>query len=277
MATLVGANFFVYFTTTDDTERVRCKLCNKSLMANRRFNLKQHLKQTHKIEVSSANSKVKHGSVEKKSKRNEILPSTSSEIDENRTEDNADNFFDMNSQSMDSNDSDTLALPSGIEVKTVRVQEIRLKDKTSDEVVEQGVTYEIENLNENNAETSTQNNTNQALQTDTFVEPIPLPKLHRFKRVLSDPLNEPILPKKTTNFEPQLKKKRDNVVGDDPLDESNSTNNDNFAQWAKKKIQLLEIELLEMRNYKHKLELYEKEQQLKVASSKFTRDIRGTQ
>lgn len=51
MATLIGANFFVYFTTTDDADRVRCKLCNKCLMSNRRFNLKQHLKQTHKIQV----------------------------------------------------------------------------------------------------------------------------------------------------------------------------------------------------------------------------------
>lgn len=46
---------------------------------------------------------------------------------------------------------------------------------------------------------------------------------------------------------------------------------DNF----KKRTEFLELELLEMRNYKYKLELWEKEQQLHVTSSKFTRDIKS--
>lgn len=48
---------------------------------------------------------------------------------------------------------------------------------------------------------------------------------------------------------------------------------DSFDRWAMKEKQLLEIELLEMRNYKIKLEIWEKEQQLQLAPSKFTRDI----
>ena len=50
-------------------------------------------------------------------------------------------------------------------------------------------------------------------------------------------------------------------------------NEDNFESWAKKKKDLLEIELLEMRNYKIKLEIWEKEQGLQLAPSKYTRNI----
>ena len=63
------------------------------------------------------------------------------------------------------------------------------------------------------------------------------------------------------------------VLTSDGDDYPCTNNEDNFESWAKKKKDLLEIELLEMRNYKMKLEIWEKEQALQLAPSIYTRDI----
>lgn len=52
MTTFKSQNFLVYFTNIAEEGRVKCKLCNKILMSNRLFNLKQHLKLLHQLEVN---------------------------------------------------------------------------------------------------------------------------------------------------------------------------------------------------------------------------------
>ncbi|XP_065356500.1 uncharacterized protein LOC135950904 [Calliphora vicina] len=231
-------------------------------------------------------TKVKHASINTKKHKKiaplkEDAPSSSSKIYEyssleTKNEDNRDNFYDINTQTMDSNDSrdsGSIASPSVIEVKPERVQEVHVKDCINE--LEHGTAFDDEIIDDNNAEsTSTQQHTDQVLLPDNFVEPkVKKPKK---KRGFSDPLNDSDdLLTERPKLVPRQKKKNEKPVSDDPLDESTSSSNDHFEQWAKKKIQLLEIELLEMRNYKFKLELYEKEQQLRLSCSKFTRDIRG--
>lgn len=58
MATLKGANFFVYFAPTEVPDMVECKLCKKHLVSKKRFNLKKHLKHAHKIEVIKISYKI---------------------------------------------------------------------------------------------------------------------------------------------------------------------------------------------------------------------------
>lgn len=51
MTSVVNGNLWIYFAHTDVHERVICKICKKSLLSKRSFNLRKHLKHSHKIEV----------------------------------------------------------------------------------------------------------------------------------------------------------------------------------------------------------------------------------
>ncbi|XP_065358295.1 uncharacterized protein LOC135952334 [Calliphora vicina] len=128
-------------------------------------------------------------------------------------------------------------------------------------------TIEVNSDDDNNAETTlTQNPSNQS-----FVEPAP----RSWKNIRG--FKEPGLQTDIDDFNQGSKKKKGTALPDDPLDENTSSSkNDSFEQWVNKKKQFLELEVLEMRNYKMKLELWEKEQQLNVKCSKFTRGIEKT-
>ncbi|TMW53910.1 hypothetical protein DOY81_000967 [Sarcophaga bullata] len=91
------------------------------------------------------------------------------------------------------------------------------------------------------------------------------------KPLTDDPLKE--LYSLSANEEYETEYKHKSKLFENSDDYTCTNNEDNFESWAKKKKDLLEIELLEMRNYKIKLEIWEKEQELQLAPSKYTRDI----
>ncbi|XP_023296508.2 uncharacterized protein LOC111679212 isoform X1 [Lucilia cuprina] len=296
MTTFKGQNFWIYFDSTPEPNKVKCKLCNSTLISKRSFNLRKHLKMLHQLEFRPTKR------IYTKTPRKPVAPVTSIDLEnasssfkydehnslENRTAEGGNNFSDLNATTLGSNE--TLSRDSFSILPTTRIVPDTIKVKVEEEDFEHDMTTEKEagtTFEGNNSEDETiyniaqnaalQNLPTQHSQRDNFAEPSSI----RPNKLGSSSFNDSY---PFTFKEPRRKKKKTAVPSldnkqtmplDDPLDDNTSSSKtDYFEQWANKKKQLLEIEMLEMRNYKFKLELWEKEQQLTVANSKFTKDIK---
>ncbi|KAM7353213.1 uncharacterized protein ACRADG_005394 isoform 2-T2 [Cochliomyia hominivorax] len=233
----------------------------------------------HEIQTEKRQKRVKPSkpTVKRKDKRPKHPPSSKNLS--SLTVDSGENFYELNTDVLEPNylvakDSiDPRSIkPVGIQDGDINAGIERVENEAEFEIVRN---YEDEHFN-NNIETLTINKSHESLLSSSKPNDLVEFSANSKKTVVNfnDSLNQLDQPKRN-DIKLHYKRNRNSYI-DDPLDESVSTcKNDRFDQWAYKKQKLMDLEYIEMRNYKLKLELWEKEQQLHLTSSKFTRDIRS--
>ncbi|KAM7351807.1 uncharacterized protein ACRADG_004539 [Cochliomyia hominivorax] len=301
MTTLKTSNIWIYFTTCEINNKVKCKICHKFLRAERSFNLRKHLKSSHKIECRS-DRRCRYARVKIGPTSRDVIKYPL--IDPKHVEP-GDTFFDLSSQTLDqSNDSEgkdsNSILPTNSPVIEIK-EEVMQHGAGTDYMENNTLTNEAMPTNEQESVGNNSNLTNP--YPDSSIETLNVPantatiyvqapttssSAITVKPISKDSFNSSSFLSQRMELPSKSKKRRTlanatpTACGkdySDPLDENTSSSKDynSYEEWSKRKKDLLEIELLEMRNYKVKLELWEKEKALQVSSSVFTKDIMGNQ